>query len=60
MSLISSERLIVLRQMPYRMMYRQIAEQIADNAAGDSLTSVRISSELVLDLEERLQASLRD
>jgi predicted dehydrogenase len=50
----------VNKQMPYRMMYRQIAEQIADNAAGDSLTSVRISCELVLDLEELLQASLRD
>jgi hypothetical protein len=39
---------------PYRMMYRSITEQIAAGELGDTLTSMRISSGLILDLEERL------
>lgn len=46
----------VNKQLPYRIMYRKIAEQIAANELGDTLSSVRISSGLVLDLEERLEA----
>ncbi|MDG2334867.1 MAG: hypothetical protein P8Q97_11635 [Myxococcota bacterium] len=40
---------------PYKLMYQSIAEKIGNNAAGDSLDSVRVSSSLVLELERLLE-----
>jgi predicted dehydrogenase len=56
----SEDRIRVLRRtkvnktLPYKLMYRSIAAKIADDEAGDSLTSVRVSSGLILGLERLL------
>lgn len=44
------------KTLPYHLMYRSIAAQIAAGDSGDTLRSVRISTNLVLDLEEQLNA----
>jgi len=44
------------KTLPYHLMYSKIASQIAREAPGDTSDSVRISTELVLDLEEHLEA----
>lgn len=46
------------KTLPYRLMYRLIAERISAGDAGDTLDSVRISSGLVLDLEDLLDPVL--
>ena len=56
----SENRLRILRRTkinktrPYKLMYQSIAEKIGNNEPGDTLTSVRVSSSLVLDLERLL------
>jgi predicted dehydrogenase len=56
----SEDRIRVLRRtrvnktLPYKLMYRSIAAKIANDEVGDSLTSVRISSGLILELERLL------
>ena len=41
----------VSKTLPYKLMYRSIAAQIADDQPGDSPASIRVSSDLVLELE---------
>ncbi len=56
----SENRLRVLRRkrvkktVSYKLMYRSIAAQIADGRPGDSIDSVRVSSQLILELEDLL------
>jgi hypothetical protein len=39
----------------YKLMYKTIAERIARGEEGDTAQSVRVSTQLILDLEDRLQ-----
>ena len=39
----------------YKLMYKTIAERIARGEEGDTAQSVRVSTRLILDLEDRLQ-----
>ncbi len=41
----------VSKTLPYKLMYRSIAAQIANDQPGDSPASIRVSSDLVLELE---------
>jgi hypothetical protein len=57
---LSEDRIRVVRRarinklVPYKLMYRTIAKKIGQGENGDSIESVRVSTKLVLDLEDRL------
>ena len=42
------------KMQSYKVMYRQIGQKIVDGTEGDSVQSVRVSSELIMALENRL------
>ena len=60
-SYLAENRTRVLRRLQfkkmatYRLMYKTIAERIARGEEGDTAQSVRVSTQLILDLEDRLQ-----
>ncbi len=47
----------ISKTLPYRTMYREIASRIRRGEGGDSVRSVRVSTGLVLALEEKLAAA---
>jgi predicted dehydrogenase len=60
-SYLAENRTRVLRKLhfnkmaTYKLMYKKIAERIARGEEGDTAQSVRVSTQLILDLEDRLQ-----
>jgi hypothetical protein len=60
-SYLAENRTRVLRRLhfnkmaTYKLMYKTIAERIARGEEGDTIQSVRVSTQLILDLEDRLQ-----
>ena len=60
-SYLAENRTRVLRKIQfnkmatYKLMYKTIAERIARGEEGDTAQSVRVSTQLILDLEDRLQ-----
>jgi hypothetical protein len=48
-------RFRVNKMVTYKLMYKIIAERISRGEEGDTAQSVRVSTQLILDLEDRLQ-----
>jgi predicted dehydrogenase len=51
-------RVRINKMLPYKRMYNQISERIARGEGGDTLQSIRVSTRLVLDLEDELNRLL--
>ena len=45
----------VFKTDSYQDMYRTIGRKISEGQPGDSIESIRVSTQLMLDLEEKLQ-----
>ncbi len=48
-------RFRVNKMVTYKLMYKAIAERIARGEQGDTAQSIRVSTKLILDLEDRLE-----
>jgi hypothetical protein len=48
-------RFSVNKMVTYKLMYKVIAERISRGEEGDTAQSVRVSTQLILDLEDRLR-----